>query len=255
VSDVKNYKKFVPFCTKSIILSQGPHELRANLEVGFPPIIENYTSVVSLAKPKLVQAVCRDGKLFSFMETTWKFNPGLKSNPQSAIIDFYIDFEFKSLFYSQVSALFFDQLVQQMEKAFIQEAQRRFVLPAVNRRLVSTSKKSNDTAVADAIKTETKKVEHKNWVNYGFDTKSKDADRTALHSIMFASVTLCLVVGGYYITYLPDYNLRDWSQREAFLELRRREKLGLPLVDPNLIDPAKVTLPSDEELGDTEIII
>ncbi|EFA10819.1 NADH dehydrogenase [ubiquinone] 1 beta subcomplex subunit 11, mitochondrial-like Protein, partial [Tribolium castaneum] len=99
------------------------------------------------------------------------------------------------------------------------------------------------------------KVEHKNWVSYGFDAKGKESDRTAMHSIMFASVTLCLVCGGYFMMYAPDYNLKDWSQREAFLELRRREKMGLPLVDPNLIDPAKIQLPSDEELGDTEIII
>lgn len=137
----------------------------------------------------------------------------------------------------------------------LQRSLFRRVLQPINRRLVSTSKKSNETAVADAIKTESKKTEHKNWVNYGFDPKNKEEDRTAMHSIMFATVTLCLVCGGYYMMYLPDYNLKDWAQREAFLELRRREKLGLPLVDPNLIDPAKIQLPSDEELGDTEIII
>uniref|UniRef100_A0A7R9I294 NADH dehydrogenase [ubiquinone] 1 beta subcomplex subunit 11, mitochondrial n=1 Tax=Timema bartmani TaxID=61472 RepID=A0A7R9I294_9NEOP len=55
--------------------------------------------------------------------------------------------------------------------------------------------------------------------------------------------------------YVPDFQLRDWAQREAFLELRRREQLGLPPIDRNLIDPEKITLPTDEELGDTEIII
>jgi hypothetical protein len=49
----------------------------------------------------------------------------------------------------------------------------------------------------------------------------------------------------------------DWHRREAFLELARREQLGLPLVDRNLVDPDKVMkqLLSDEELGDTDIII
>lgn len=48
---------------------------------------------------------------------------------------------------------------------------------------------------------------------------------------------------------------RDWAHREAFLELERRERLGLPLVDPEYaqIDPSD--LPSDEEIGDVEIII
>jgi NADH dehydrogenase (ubiquinone) 1 beta subcomplex subunit 11 len=63
------------------------------------------------------------------------------------------------------------------------------------------------------------------------------------------------VFGGFVFTYYPDVMLRDWSQREAYLELRRREALGLPRIDRNLIDPSKIVLPSDEELGDTDIII
>lgn len=97
--------------------------------------------------------------------------------------------------------------------------------------------------------------EPKNWICYGFDTNSKEDDRKALHSIFFVSVSVCLVVGGFYLAYLPDYNLRDWSQREAFLELKCREEAGMPLIDPNLIPPGKITLPSDEELKDIEIII
>ncbi|XP_063932557.1 coenzyme Q-binding protein COQ10 homolog A, mitochondrial [Zophobas morio] len=126
VADVKNYRKFVPFCTKSKILTKEPNLLTANLEVGFPPIIENYTSTVSLCEPELVQAICRDGRLFNILETNWRFHPGLKSNPQTCIVDFHINFEFKSALYSKVATFFFDQLVQQMEAAFIKEAQRRY---------------------------------------------------------------------------------------------------------------------------------
>jgi len=46
-----------------------------------------------------------------------------------------------------------------------------------------------------------------------------------------------------------------WAQREAYLELARREEGGLPLIDANLIESSRVALPSDEELGDFEIII
>ena len=41
---------------------------------------------------------------------------------------------------------------------------------------------------------------------------------------------------------------RDWCQREAFLEIARREALGLPIIDPDYIPPEKMLLPSDEEL-------
>jgi len=39
------------------------------------------------------------------------------------------------------------------------------------------------------------------------------------------------------------------------MEIARREQLGLPLIDANFIDPSKIDLPSDEELGDFEIIV
>ncbi|XP_076250035.1 NADH dehydrogenase [ubiquinone] 1 beta subcomplex subunit NP15.6 [Rhynchophorus ferrugineus] len=122
------------------------------------------------------------------------------------------------------------------------------------KRLVSTSKKNNDTVAAE-ISSRPARAETKNWVSYGFDYNSKEVDRNAMHSLLFAGISILLVTGGFYIAYMPDYNLRDWSTREAFLELRRREEAGLPLVDPNLIPPEKIVLPTDEELGDTEIII
>ncbi|KAL1501831.1 hypothetical protein ABEB36_007084 [Hypothenemus hampei] len=128
--------------------------------------------------------------------------------------------------------------------------------PLFQRRFVSTSKKNNETVTADVCKTNVKtKSQEQNWMSYGFEYKSKEDDRRAMHSIMFASISLCLVVGGYIWAYAPNYSLRDWSVREAYLEIRRREASGAPLVDPNLIPPEKIVLPTDEELDDTEIII
>lgn len=51
--------------------------------------------------------------------------------------------------------------------------------------------------------------------------------------------------------------MKDWSYREAYIEIARREKYGLPYISKDYIDPEKVaaTLPSDEELGDFQIII
>lgn len=57
------------------------------------------------------------------------------------------------------------------------------------------------------------------------------------------------------INYFIYFRFADWVTREAYLELDRREKAGLPLVDPYLIPPERVKLPSDEELGETEIIV
>ncbi|XP_067139636.1 NADH dehydrogenase [ubiquinone] 1 beta subcomplex subunit 11, mitochondrial [Centruroides vittatus] len=95
----------------------------------------------------------------------------------------------------------------------------------------------------------------KNWISYGFDMEDKEEDRSFYRTSFFMLITVCVCGIGFIIMYLPDFRYRDWTMREAYLELHRREKLGLPLIDKNLIDPSKIELPPDEDLVDTEIII
>lgn len=126
VSDVENYCKFVPWCNQSVVVQKSHQHLKADLKVGFPPINESYTSSVTLVRPHLVKAECTDGKIFNHLLTLWRFSPGLKKDPQSCVVDFQISFEFRSVFHSNLSNLFFDQVARQMEGAFIKEVGRRY---------------------------------------------------------------------------------------------------------------------------------
>jgi coenzyme Q-binding protein COQ10 len=131
VSDVENYYKFVPFCKKSMVYEKKQATFKADLVIGFPPLNERYTSKVSINKPHQVRAECHDGRLFSYLLNNWKFSPGVKDISQSCVIDFEVSFEFKSAIHSQLANFFFDQLVIQMEKAFIDEAGERFGRPSI----------------------------------------------------------------------------------------------------------------------------
>ncbi|KAK1133758.1 hypothetical protein K0M31_011552 [Melipona bicolor] len=131
VADVQNYKNFVPFCKKSEIIFKSNDTLKANLVIGFPPINESYTSKVTTMRPHLVKAECTDGKLFNHLNTLWLFSPGLKNNAQTCVIDFSLSFEFKSLIHSHLSNLFFNEIVRQMENAFLDEAKRRYGRPCI----------------------------------------------------------------------------------------------------------------------------
>uniref|UniRef100_A0A182IK98 NADH dehydrogenase [ubiquinone] 1 beta subcomplex subunit 11, mitochondrial n=1 Tax=Anopheles atroparvus TaxID=41427 RepID=A0A182IK98_ANOAO len=130
-------------------------------------------------------------------------------------------------------------------------------------RLISSSQKNRDAATIEMPKkaaasgpaAAASATAGKNWVSYGFDRKDETNDRSAMNASFFFSVTLCLVLGSVYWAYVPDPQLQDWSQREAFLELRRREAAGLEPISKDFVDPAQIVLPSDEELGKTEIII
>lgn len=125
-------------------------------------------------------------------------------------------------------------------------------------RAISTSPKNRETVAIPKEQTKTEEssaASNKNWVSYGFSSKDQTEDRNSMKSSFFFSVTLCIVWGTLMWSYLPDIHLRDWSQREAYLELRRREAAGQDPICRDFIDPSLMVLPSDEELGEMEIII
>lgn len=126
---------------------------------------------------------------------------------------------------------------------------RTALKPRTSRNINTSSKKTSSTTA------EAGSAKKKNWVTYGFDQTHEFIDRLSMHSSFFMGYSLCIIAGGLYWLHAPDPRLQEWAQREGYLELRRRERLGLLPIDPNYFDPATITLPTDEELGDTPIII
>ncbi|RWS10382.1 coenzyme Q-binding protein COQ10 B: mitochondrial-like isoform X3 [Dinothrombium tinctorium] len=124
VARVEDYNQFLPACIRSEITFRGPDFVKAELEIGFPPmIVESYTSHVTLKKPTLVKANCFDGRLFRHLATEWKFSDGLSNNSKSCTLEFKLDFEFRSELYSRLVNSVFDELVRQTVNAFLRRVE------------------------------------------------------------------------------------------------------------------------------------
>merc|ERR1712122_254454 len=118
--------------------------------------------------------------------------------------------------------------------------------------LVSTSKKDKAVSTigdvyeksADVIG-EGKKVEHfkendDNWMSYGYSLTDREYDVVGHNLILFLGITVCICWGSFIVAYHPDHRMRDWACREGYLELARREREGLPLIDGNSLTLRKL---------------
>lgn len=59
VADIDKYREFVPWCTNSRVTFSKPGMSKADLEIGFPPISERYSSSITLARPQYVNVRLR----------------------------------------------------------------------------------------------------------------------------------------------------------------------------------------------------
>ncbi|XP_069630499.1 NADH dehydrogenase [ubiquinone] 1 beta subcomplex subunit 11, mitochondrial [Haliaeetus albicilla] len=88
-------------------------------------------------------------------------------------------------------------------------------------------------------------AQRKNPDYHGFSA-DPDTDVLNMRAVFFAGVSVAIVLGSVFLHYLPDYGLQQWARREAELQIRERESRGLPLLDSNYYDPARLALPPPE---------
>ncbi|XP_062993805.1 coenzyme Q-binding protein COQ10 homolog B, mitochondrial-like [Elgaria multicarinata webbii] len=126
VADVGSYQLFVPWCTCSRVISHRNEFSQAELEVGFPPVVERYLSEIISEPHHQIRAVSKDGQLFQHLETLWQFQPGRVGKLDTCTLKFYVSFEFKSVLHTQLANLFFNEVVKQMVSAFEQRAEKLY---------------------------------------------------------------------------------------------------------------------------------
>lgn len=115
VADVGRYPEFLPWCVASRVLSQSETELRAELAIGFKGIRERFISRVALDRPNLKIDVEYEKGPFKYLENHWHFVP---HGDGHCLLDFHVDFEFRSRILEMLMGRLFDEAVRRMVRAF-----------------------------------------------------------------------------------------------------------------------------------------
>jgi coenzyme Q-binding protein COQ10 len=114
VSDIEKYPEFLPWCIALRIRKRDTAQINADMIIGFKVFREKFTTRVSLDPPYRLDVEYLDGP-FKYLNNHWIFNPMGEGGCE---IDFYVDFEFKSMILQKAIGVVFNEAVQKMINAF-----------------------------------------------------------------------------------------------------------------------------------------
>jgi coenzyme Q-binding protein COQ10 len=121
VADIERYPEFLPWCVGARVRSRSETQVVADLMIGFKIYRERFTSRVTLTAPDKIRATYEEGP-FKYLENRWQFIP----HEEGCMIDFYVDFEFKSKLLQKVIATLFEEAVHRMVAAFEARAKQLY---------------------------------------------------------------------------------------------------------------------------------
>tara|TARA_Y100000588_G_scaffold342742_1_gene387746 strand:- start:882 stop:1313 length:432 start_codon:yes stop_codon:yes gene_type:complete len=119
VAAVEDYPKFLPWCIESHIHQRNDEMITADLVIGFKVFSESFTSEVALDHPRLIEVKYTKGPM-RYLNNRWEFIP---ADNDQCLIDFYVDFEFRSLLLQRMIGVVFKDAVHRMVDSFENRAQ------------------------------------------------------------------------------------------------------------------------------------
>lgn len=119
VADVERYPEFLPLCEALTVRSRKERDgkvlLVADMTVGYKAIRETFTTQVLLNKAeRAIDVKYIDGP-FKYLDNRWRFTP---SENGGSVIDFFIDYEFKSRILGALMGSMFDRAFRMFTDAF-----------------------------------------------------------------------------------------------------------------------------------------
>jgi coenzyme Q-binding protein COQ10 len=121
VADIESYPKFLPWCVAARNREKRGNVLLSDLVIGFKMLRERFTSLVTLKEGR-IDVAYQEGP-FKYLTNHWIFE---EQPDGSTIIDFHVDFEFRSKMLQAIIGTLFNEAVKVMVGAFEKRARQLY---------------------------------------------------------------------------------------------------------------------------------
>jgi len=138
VADIRRYPEFLPWCHAARVRRREGEVQFAELAIGFGPWHQRFVSRVELMADNpggpRIDTTGTEGP-FRKLSSRWVFHP----HAEGSLVDFVLEFEFRSMLLQHTVRLLFADAVKQMVTAFETRANQLYGKPTLRRATPASS--------------------------------------------------------------------------------------------------------------------
>jgi ribosome-associated toxin RatA of RatAB toxin-antitoxin module len=123
VTDVDQYKNFLPWCHHSKVLKMSEHEMDAEVGIGMAGIKQVFVTHNTHVQDREVHMKLVQGP-FSKLDGTWTFEPVGNSAERACKVTLELEYGFASSTLATVVGPIFDKIAASMVDAFVKRAEQ-----------------------------------------------------------------------------------------------------------------------------------
>ena len=118
VIDIEKYPEFLPWCVATRVRERDGYSSTSDMVIGFKVFRERFTTHVEAQRPGRIDVAYSEGP-FKYLNNHWIFEP---HGDGECLIDFFVDFEFRSRLFQKAIGAVFNEAVQRMISSFEKQA-------------------------------------------------------------------------------------------------------------------------------------
>jgi coenzyme Q-binding protein COQ10 len=126
VADIEKYPEFLPWCVATRVTERSGDRLVSEMVIGFKMFRERFISRVELDREGHRIDVSYAEGPFKYLTNHWVF----VEHPRGCMIDFFVEFEFRSRILQKVIEVLFHEAVRRMVGAFESRARDLYGPPS-----------------------------------------------------------------------------------------------------------------------------